>query len=281
MLNRPIPQEGGQIRILRASDWQMSFGERAALEGVLSQLKPRLAIEIGTAEGGSLERVAAHSEEVHSFDLVPPADTARALPNVVFHTGNSHELLPRLLGELAEQGSNVDFVLVDGDHSAEGVRRDLVDLLDSPAVGRTLIVMHDTLNEVVRAGLEQVDYPGYPKVAHVDLDFVAGYMFREPSLEHELWGGLGLVIVDSARPAYFSGSVWQQRYYEAFSLIREARDCVVARESGAAAAAERDRDALRQELEQTRGWLDAIQASGSWRLTAPLRRAKRSLGRAP
>jgi len=51
----------------------MSFGERAALEGILSQLTPDLALELGTAEGGSLERLAHHSAEVHSFDLVAPS----------------------------------------------------------------------------------------------------------------------------------------------------------------------------------------------------------------
>src|SRR5215212_5835999 len=153
----------------------MSFGERAALEGVMSQLRPKLAIEIGTAEGGSLARVAAHSEEVHSFDLVPPAEKARALGNVTFHTGDSHALLPELLTRFADEGRNVDFALVDGDHSAEGVHQDMLDL-------------------------------------------VAGYMFREPSLLHELWGGLGLVVVDSARGAYYAGHPCQTKYYEAFGL---------------------------------------------------------------
>jgi hypothetical protein len=276
MLNRPISQERAQIQLLRASDWQMSFGERAALEGLLSQLKPQLAIEIGTAEGGSLSRIAAHSEEVHSFDLVPPVPEVHALANVHFHTGDSHELLPRLLAELADDGRSVDFVLVDGDHSTEGVRRDMVDLLDSPAVARTLIVMHDTMNEVVRSGLEQVHYSGYPKVAHVDLDFVAGYMFREPSLKHELWGGLGLVVVDAARPAYFTADPRDQPYHPAFELIRSARDRIVDSAEGGETAEER-LAALETELEQTRGWLDDVQGSLSWRATKPLRQAKQRL----
>ena len=58
------------IGILAPSHWQMTFGERAAIEGILAQLRPRVAIEIGTAEGGSLERIAHYSERVHSFDLV-------------------------------------------------------------------------------------------------------------------------------------------------------------------------------------------------------------------
>jgi hypothetical protein len=276
MLNRPTPQTRAPIQILQDPDWQMSFGERAALEGLLAQRRPRLSIEIGTAEGGSLGRIAAHSELTHSFDLVLPHHELRHLPGVTLHTGDNHELLPRLLAELADAGENVDFVLVDGDHSTEGVRRDVEDLLESPALGNSLIVMHDTMNEVVRAGLEQVRYGAYPKVAYVDLDFVAGYMFHEPTLKHELWGGLGLVVVDSGRSAYFSGNVRQSRYYPAFDLIRSARDQLLERgEDDPGELRE-----LREQLAQTRNWLENVQSSASWKLTTPLRALKSRLGRA-
>ena len=71
--------------------WQMSLGERAAIEGVLAELKPRVAIEIGSMEGACLRRIAAHAEEVHSLDLQPP--TLEVPANVTLHTGSSHELL--------------------------------------------------------------------------------------------------------------------------------------------------------------------------------------------
>src|SRR5690348_6240653 len=80
--NRPAPLAGGPLPLTHDAGWQMSFGERAALEGVLAQLRPRLAVEIGTAEGGSLERIAAYSEEVHSIDLTHEPVT-RALPDHV------------------------------------------------------------------------------------------------------------------------------------------------------------------------------------------------------
>jgi hypothetical protein len=272
-LNRPSGAPDGLIQILRDPNWQMSYGERAALEGLLAQLKPELAIEIGTAEGGSLGRIAAHSAEVHSFDLVEPDPAARELANVTFHTGDSHRLLPELLARFAEEERNVDFVLVDGDHSSEGVRQDVHDLLESPAIARTIIVLHDTMNEMVRAGLEAVRYEAYPKVEYVELDVVAGYMFREPTLLHELWGGLGLIVVDSSRAAYFSGGARQRRYYEAFGLVREARELVVDREAGKSPDEELAR--LRQELRDTREWLDSVQGSASWRITAPLRALKR------
>ena len=178
-----------------AGEWLMTPGERAALEGVLATLRPKLSIEIGTWTGGSLERISAHSERVHAFDLRRHPDvTPERFPNVTFHIGNSHELLADVLEELAGAGENVDFALVDGDHSAEGVRRDVEDLLNSPAVGRTVVLLHDTLNERVRAGLEQVDFEAFDKVRFVDLDFVQGCVMSEGPQKDELWYGLGLVI---------------------------------------------------------------------------------------
>ncbi len=47
---------------------QMAHGERFAIEGLLTVLEPDLALETGTAEGGSLRRLAAHSREVHAFE---------------------------------------------------------------------------------------------------------------------------------------------------------------------------------------------------------------------
>jgi hypothetical protein len=49
---------GPPVALLHAPDWQMRIGERAAVEGLLAQVVPRLAIEIGTAAGGSLDRIA-------------------------------------------------------------------------------------------------------------------------------------------------------------------------------------------------------------------------------
>lgn len=263
--------------------WQMTLGERSAMEGVLAQRKPRLAIEIGTAEGGSLRRIAAHAEEVHSFDLVVPQVPAEEMPNVTLHTGDGHQLLPETLNRFAEEGRNVDFVLVDGDHSADGVRRDLDDLLSSPAVADTVIIMHDAMNEEVRSGLDAVRYTAYPKVAHVNLDFVPGYMFRDPDHPHELWGGLGLVVVDATRTAYFpSAPVIEDRYYETAHLFPQMRDLVVARESGepvSPAEVHEQRTlteelaVVREERERYQQLSDAAVGSLSWKITAPLRAA--------
>ncbi len=271
-------------------------------------------------QGACLRRIALHSQEVHSFDLDPPSLEQPA--NVMLHTGDSHELLPPFLQALAEHNRNVDFVIVDGDHTPEGVRHDLEHLLDSRAVAHTLILVHDVANEQVRQGIEDVRFAAWPKVAHVELDWIPGRLFAEPALRNELWYGLGLIIVDAAHRAYLTGSVYEQRYHPAAPLLAYARDLVVEREQASAGmdlpptgearldrlhhlylelaaahrrqaelevARQREVEAVRQreeelavqgyQLDAARRALENITGSASWRMTSPLRAAKRQASR--
>lgn len=177
----------------------MTLAERLALEGLLAWLRPRLAVEIGTFRGATLRRIAQWAQEAHSFDIDP-----RVLdppPNVTFHRGDSSRLLPGFLQDCERDGRLVDFALVDGDHSEQGVRRDAEALLRSPAVRDTAILFHDTMNEAVRAGIESIDLGAYPKVLHVDLNFLQ--VPNDKWALGEWWLGLGLMLVGdpAARPA--------------------------------------------------------------------------------
>ena len=157
-----------------------------------------------------------------------PQPEVRELANVTLHIGDSHSLLPETLAEFAERGRNVDFVLVDGDHLTDGVRRDMEDLLNSEATAQTLIVMHDTMNPVVREGLEAVTFDVWPKVEYVELDFVAGQVFRQPSLFGELWGGLGLVVTGSG-PRRHGATARQTRYFDTYRIVTDGREAVLGR----------------------------------------------------
>src|SRR3954469_25277628 len=88
------------MELFARPEWQMAPGERAAIAGVLAELRPRLSIELGTAQGGSLRTLATWSEEVHTFDFAPAV--AEPPANVTFHSGDSHVLLPQLLAELED-----------------------------------------------------------------------------------------------------------------------------------------------------------------------------------
>jgi len=57
-----------------------------ALEGLLSTMKPALSIEIGMAPGGSLGRIAAYSDEVHSVARAAPGSDLLALRQVQYRS---------------------------------------------------------------------------------------------------------------------------------------------------------------------------------------------------
>jgi len=218
--------------VLGAAEWQMHYGERFALEGLLATLRPRLSIEIGRAEGGSLRRIATHSGQVHSFDLVPESDELRRdVGNAVFHTGDSSLQVPETLAELAAAGEQVDFALVDGDHSAEGVARDARALLDSDACRTTTIVFHDAANDDVRAGLESVGFETHPKVGLAMLDFVPGFLVEKGVYAMHIWNGLGLVVLDPDRTEPPITEPWR---FDAAALQRRVRDVIRAEAEGAA-----------------------------------------------
>ena len=258
--------------ILEDDRWQMSPGERAAIKGILSELQPAVAIEIGTGQGGSLRRIAASSGHVHAFDTSEPSAELVNLPNATFHTGDSHELLPRILGQLAEAGINVDFALVDGDHFADGVKRDIEDLLRSPAISRTLIVLHDTANQEVRAGLDAIDYQSWSKLVWVDLDWVPGFMFRAGPSRGEAWAGLGIMVVDEDRGSTAPASVAAYAYPTAELLAEKGGTCWGGSELLAV-------DDLRRRVADLERSQTALTNSLSWRLTRPLRSLKATLRR--
>ena len=215
--------------LFSAEPWQMLLGERVALEGLLATLRPALAIEIGRAEGGSLARIAKYSQEVHTIDIVAPDAPLPA--HVHHHGGDSREVLPALLDTFEAAGRNVDFVLLDGDHSSHVIRVDVANLLRSGALKRTLIVMHDTMNEDARAGIESVSPENFEKVRFVDLDFLTGAMIRVPPFEDQLWGGFGVIVVDAGSEAGDPASDVAAAYrahrdmkYDAYEMIERVAE---------------------------------------------------------
>jgi len=262
------PRAASRLRFLERADWQMPLADRAALLTVLGQLEPELSIEIGTAQGASLETIAAHSGEVHAFDLT--SELVGSLPaNATFHEGDSRVTLPRQLEELAAAGRSVDFALVDGDHSAEGVASDLGALLASAAVTDTVILLHDALNPEVRAGIAGTDPAAHDKIIDVDLDFVPGRRLASGPLAGQLWGGFAIVLVGERGGPRLPRIETRIQGMDPIPLDFEPVDVAY---SGAGAGGEGPDPA---EVERLRAQLDEVQASVSWRLTAPLRALRR------
>jgi Methyltransferase domain len=217
--NRPAPLRNAPSPLFADTVNQMSFGERAALEGLLVQLKPSFAIEIGTYEGGSLRRIAAYSRHVDTFDLDDLVADKHDLRNVTFHEGDSRTTLPPVLEHYAERRVQVDFVLIDGDHSPDGVRTDLINLLASPVCRHTVILLHDTMNAGVRQGIASADIARAAQVVYVEMDFVAGYEFSGGDFDGQRWGGLGLVVTGDRGADGYGHQPVQSRYVPTFDLV--------------------------------------------------------------
>lgn len=181
--------------------WQMAAGERSVLQVMLQRAAPALSVEVGTYEGGSLQVMSEYSGEVISLDIDPGVEAALAghFRNVTFWIGDSGSLLPKLVSELNSAGRNVGFVLIDGDHSAEGVRRDIESVLRLAVRERLVILMHDSFNPDCRRGMLAANWAGNPHVHMVEIDFVSGSFHKEAidtAQERSMWGGFACAVLE-------------------------------------------------------------------------------------
>jgi hypothetical protein len=102
---------------------------------------------------------------------------------------------------LQSEAAGLGFVLVDCDHSREGVRRDIDALMAWRPTIPLFIVMHDSFNPECRAGLRTANWSANGYVEYVELDFVAGSVSPTPQFRGELWGGLAVAkLAATPRP---------------------------------------------------------------------------------
>ena len=179
---------------------QMTACEWIALQHILAGLHPKRAIEVGTYQGGSLQVLAHFCDRVSSIDIDPSiADTLGSrFSNVTFHTGNSAEILPSVLRSGAQGCDPVGFVLIDGDHSTEGVRRDINALLSVPPSCEMVVLMHDAFNPDCRAGILTANWQGSPYVHEVEIDYIPGVYHQhayDTASARTMWGGFACALL--------------------------------------------------------------------------------------
>jgi len=182
--------------------WEMVNAEKIALLNILKDIKPCISIEIGTRKGGSLQLIAALSEEVYCLDIDPAIEElGNTFSNTHFVIGDSKETLPILLRQLADDGKQADFILIDGDHSMEGVKADIDNILKINISRPLTVLMHDSFNPDCRQGMLDADYTKNPFVDTVDIDFIQGIYSPSESTRAEMWGGFGMIYLKpDARP---------------------------------------------------------------------------------
>ncbi|MDQ6814012.1 MAG: class I SAM-dependent methyltransferase [Bacteroidota bacterium] len=174
--------------------WEMANAEKIALLNILNEIRPTIAIEIGTKSGGSLQLLSAFCERVYSLDIDPAVTTLKSnFANVEFIIGDSKETLPQLLKDLSASNTQPQFILIDGDHSCEGVRCDIENILKISIAVPLIVFMHDSFNPECRRGMLEVNYESYNFVEMIDLDFVQGTYSPSEKTSGEMWGGFGLI----------------------------------------------------------------------------------------
>jgi cephalosporin hydroxylase len=178
-------------------EWQMQPGEQLALIALLSSLRPKVSIEIGSRYGGSLQVLSQYSDRVISLDIDPTCrDRLGPLfANVEFVTGNSKDTFPPLMKRLEEQESAVGLIFIDGDHSAAGVQADIRGLLDYHPTCPLFVVFHDSFNPAVRHGIRTSPWNTSRHVHAVELDYMSGVLTMTADAYREMWGGLALAVL--------------------------------------------------------------------------------------
>jgi cephalosporin hydroxylase len=176
-------------------EWHMEYCERAGLLFLLNHISPDVSIEIGTYLGGSLGPIVHYSHKVYSFDLTHDDKLTEDFPNVDFITGDTGKTLPPLIRRLSSSRSFLEFALIDGDHTTEGVTKDIESVLDYKPLKPLYILMHDSFNPDVRLGILKAKWESNPYVYAIELDFVHGIFHERRDIYKQMWGGMALAVL--------------------------------------------------------------------------------------
>jgi cephalosporin hydroxylase len=183
--------------------------ELAPLIALVRRQAPRVVVEIGTARGGSLYawcRAAAPDATVVSIDLPggpfggadTPADVeivrryGRPGQQLHFLRQDSHD--PQTLARLESilGGREIEFLMIDGDHTYAGVKRDFE--MYSPLVGtRRPIALHDVVPHPAVPACEVDRFWNEIKANRRHVEFID----RADGAAAMQYGGIGIVYADA------------------------------------------------------------------------------------
>jgi hypothetical protein len=180
--------------------WQMTRCEKYAFTKMLEIANADVAIEIGTYKGGSLQQVSKYARKVYSLDILPSCkeDLGPLFPNVEFLTGDSKPLVASVLQTIRDRNEQLGFVLIDGDHSTEGVRGDINAVLNHIPTRDVYIVFHDSFNPPARAGILSANWQACPYVHYVEVDYIPGVFHHkafDTATAGTMYGGLAVAVM--------------------------------------------------------------------------------------
>ena len=194
------PNEPFYSKELLDLHWQMTRCEKYAFIGLLEHIKPKASLEIGTYRGGSLQVISKYSETVLCVDINNKYVNALSgkFDNVSFTIGDSKSIIPELIKEINASDTLLNFVLIDGDHSEEGVKSDINNVLKIVPKEPLYIVFHDSFNPTCRKGILGADWQKCDYVHYVEVDYVPGVYHEQPhdtASARSMWSGLALAVL--------------------------------------------------------------------------------------
>ena len=188
------------MEIITAAPVWMTHAERLLLFTLTFTLRPSRYVEIGTLHGGSALIVCSAMDALDGdgrMACVDPRPQVSAenweklAHRATMITGFSPDVLPQAR---AAVGGDFDLILIDGDHTRDGVIRDAEGILPFAAKGAK-ILFHDCHNADVREGIDE--FVGQHRRRLLD----SGPMTREALVQtcddgtQVNWGGLRMVEV--------------------------------------------------------------------------------------
>lgn len=196
--------------------FQMSYAERMALIHLVDKLpSKKVCIEIGTFYGGSLDILSKRFEKVYSVDLNHNYVDKSRYNNVVWITGDSIDTLPNLIEQLNNNGEELSFILIDGNHEYDYVLRDINNVLKYIPKNDLAILIHDSWYTPSRKAMIDSNLVHNSYVHYIETDFCIGELMLIGG-KHQYMGGFGLVImsnIDRTEPIFIN-----RRYDSAYCI---------------------------------------------------------------
>jgi predicted O-methyltransferase YrrM len=193
-----------RMQMILAAPALLLLPERLLLYAFVRGVRPQRALEIGTRFGGSAAIICAALDDVQAGSLLcldGAADVPADLWASIHHRATlvrGHS--PAALASASEAaGGPFDFIFIDGDHTADGVARDIDGVLTVAAPGAA-ILCHDAHYADVAVGIDR----GLRRHAGVLVDGgLISTLSTAPSTRRdgtiESWGGLRLLRVAANR----------------------------------------------------------------------------------
>jgi predicted O-methyltransferase YrrM len=191
-----VPQ---RFHVIHTAPVWMTMSERVLMYALVAGLQPERILEIGTYQGGSTMIMCAALDDLGSSGRIVCVDPDPRIEPENLKTFQHRATLvaepsPEALTRASEiAGGGFEFALIDGDHSYEGVVRDIEATLPTLA-DEAHIVFHDAhfslvrtaIDEAVRGSNGQLDDAGLVSAGSTPAP-------PEPDGTPVEWGGLRLL----------------------------------------------------------------------------------------